>query len=243
MKTIVRILLLLAVGFIITTSQLTAQWIQTNGPYGGTVYCFAVSGTNLFAGTGGGGVFLSTNNGESWTEVNNGLTTSSVRAFIVSGTDLFAGTLGGVFLSTNNGASWTEVNNGLTNLAAYSLAVSGTNLFAGTDGGVWRRPLSEMITSIEVIPDQIPSYFNLKQNYPNPFNPSTTIEFSVPITTDVSLKVFDALGREVATLFSEQFNAGTYATQWNAEGFPSGVYFYRLQAGDFIQSKKLILLR
>ena len=80
-------------------------------------------------------MFLSTNNGASWTEVNNGLTNTSVNALAVSGTNIFAGTwLGGVFLSMNNGASWTEVNNGLTNTWVYALAVSGTNIFAGTDG-------------------------------------------------------------------------------------------------------------
>ncbi len=137
-----------------------AQWVQTNGPYGGIVNCLAVSGTNLFAGTGRGGVFLSTNNGTSWTAVNNGLTNTNVYALAVSpasggtgGTNLFAGTWGdGVFLSTNNGISWTAVNTGLTNTRVWSLAVSpasgrtgGTNLFAGTDGSVWRRPLAEMV--------------------------------------------------------------------------------------------------
>ena len=72
-----------------------SQWTQTNGPYGGTVNCFAVSGTNLFAGISGGGVFLSTNNGTSWTAVNTGLpANTSVNSFAVSGTNLFAGTLG-----------------------------------------------------------------------------------------------------------------------------------------------------
>lgn len=71
--------------------------MQTNGPYGGYVYSLAVSGTNLFAGTYGGGVFLSTNNGTSWTEVNSGLTNTYVWSLAVSGTNLFAGTLGAVF--------------------------------------------------------------------------------------------------------------------------------------------------
>jgi hypothetical protein len=94
-----------------------------------------VSGTNLFAGTWGDGVFLSTNNGTNWTAVNNGLTNTFVRALAVSGTNLFAGTVegGGVFLSTNNGTSWTAI--GLTNTDVNALAISGTNLFAGTWGG------------------------------------------------------------------------------------------------------------
>jgi hypothetical protein len=138
MRKLLLILLLVWLG----SNTAPAQWVQTNGPYGGFVYSFAVSGTNLFAGTFGG-VFLSTNNGTSWTAVNNGLTNTWVNALAVSGTNLFAGTNGGgVFLSTNNGTSWTSVNTGLTNPYVNALAVSpaaggtgGTYLFAGTIGG------------------------------------------------------------------------------------------------------------
>ena len=264
-----------------TTIPLHAQWLQTNGPYGGIVQCFAVSGTNLFAGTYGG-VFLSTNNGTSWTAVNTGLTNTDVFSFAVSGTNLFAGTNGGVFLSTNNGTSWTAVNTGLTNTYVrsfavsgtnlfagtygggvflstnngtswtntgltntdvYALAVSGTNLFAGTNGGVWRRPLSEMITLVQRPETGLPAYFGLDQNYPNPFNPSTTISFTIPLKSFVSLKVFDALGRKVSTIVSEEMHAGRYSRQWNAEGLPSGVYFYHLEAGTYHDTKKLLLLK
>jgi|GEM_PF-435930 len=110
-------------------------WQQTNGPYGGYVSSFAVSGTNLFAGTSGG-IFLSTNNGTSWTAASTGLTNTDVHALAVSDTNLFAGTSGGgVFLSTNNGTSWTAASTGLTSTVVNALAVSGTNLFAGTSGG------------------------------------------------------------------------------------------------------------
>ena len=91
-----------------------AQWVQTNGPYGGMINSLGREWHESLCGTGGGGVFLSTNNGTSWTAT--GLTRAWVCALAVSGTNLFAGTLeGGVFLSTNNGTSWTAVNNGLTN--------------------------------------------------------------------------------------------------------------------------------
>ena len=89
----------------------------------------------------------------------------------------------------------------------------------------------------------VPAEFSLAQNYPNPFNPSTRISFSLPSITFVSLRVFDAMGRQVATLVSEELSAGNYSRQWNAAGMPSGVYFYRLQAGSFTETKKLVLLR
>ena len=107
-----------ALAVVLLSPYASGQWIQANGPYGGHVYCFAVKGTNLFAGTAGG-VFRSTNNGTSWTAVNTGLTYTSVDALAVSGTNLFAGTENGVFLSTNNGTSWTAVNTGLTNTSVY----------------------------------------------------------------------------------------------------------------------------
>ena len=88
-----------------------------------------------------------------------------------------------------------------------------------------------------------PAEFALGQNYPNPFKPATRISFTLPSKLFASLKVFDALGREVSILVSEELPAGTYSQQWNAKGLPSGVYFYQLQAGLFTETKKLILLK
>lgn len=80
-------------------------------------------------------------------------------------------------------------------------------------------------------------------NYPNPFNPSTNISFSLPSKSFVSLKIFDSLGRSVATIASEELPAGNYSEQWNAANMSSGIYFYRLQAGSFTETKKLVLLK
>jgi hypothetical protein len=132
----------------------------------------------------------------------------------------------------------------------WALLIANNYIFAGTTAqSVWRRLDSE-ITGIQNTGMEIPSNYSLSQNYPNPFNPATTISFSLPSQSVVSLKVFDALGREVSILISEELPAGTYAQQWNAEGLASGVYFYRLsvgslagQAGVFSETKKFILLR
>jgi hypothetical protein len=86
--------------------------------------------------------------------------------------------------------------------------------------------------------------FTLFQNYPNPFNPTTTISFYLPSRSLVSLTIFDILGRKIATILnSETLSAGNYSRQWNASGYSSGIYFYRLQAGTFTETKKLILLQ
>jgi len=85
--------------------------------------------------------------------------------------------------------------------------------------------------------------YKLEQNYPNPLNPSTKIKYSIPKVSQVSLKIFNTLGREIETLVNEEKPVGNYEVNWNAENLPSGVYFYRLQAGDFVQTRKMILLK
>jgi hypothetical protein len=217
----------------------------SNGISGAFVITLAVSDANIFAGTYQTGIFLSTNNGASWNPVNSGLLNNTIVSFAQYGKMLFAATFaGGVYLTTTNGASWTLVNDGLTNNDVWALAILGTELYTGTNGsGVWRRPLSEMITSVDRLSSDIPAYFSLSKNYPNPFNPSTTIEFSVPQTGFVSLKIFNALGKVVSTLVDEELQPGSYWTKWDASGLAGGVYFYRLEAGVFSEMKKLIVMR
>ena len=89
----------------------------------------------------------------------------------------------------------------------------------------------------------IPFMFTLSQNRPNPFNPSTQIDFTLQKSSFVSLKIFDALGREMSTLVSGYLSAGNHTRQWNAGNMQSGVYFYRLQAENFMETKKLVLLK
>jgi len=88
-----------------------------------------------------------------------------------------------------------------------------------------------------------PTEFVLNQNYPNPFNPTTTISFSIPSSGFTSLKVYDILGNEVATLLNEEKPAGSYEINFNASSLSSGTYFYKLQAGSFLETKKMILLK
>ena len=101
--------------------------------------------------------------------------------------------------------------------------------------------LVDVLTDVEESP--LPTTYSLDQNYPNPFNPSTTIEFALPNGGYVSLKVFNVLGKEVATLVSRELPTGRYGAHLDAADLPSGTYFYRLQAGDFVDTKKLLLLK
>jgi len=88
-----------------------------------------------------------------------------------------------------------------------------------------------------------PKEFKLEQNFPNPFNPTTTIQYQLPQDAKVTLKVYDILGSEVATLINAEQEAGYYEVNWNASNLASGVYIYRLQTGSFVSVKKMMLLR
>ena len=114
--------------------------------------------------------------------------------------------------------------------------------------GVFDSNNSNLVLSVNSITEvethaSLPSNFELGQNYPNPFNPSTVIKYSIPFNSFVQIKVFDVIGREINTLVKGQMNAGTYNITLNADNMPSGIYFYRIEAGNFVQTKKMILLK
>ncbi|MFH0733615.1 MAG: T9SS type A sorting domain-containing protein [bacterium] len=110
----------------------------------------------------------------------------------------------------------------------------------GYYGGKYYKETVEVATEGD---NTLPKEYSLEQNYPNPFNPSTTISFSVPFNSLVSLTIYDILGRQVETIVNQQMNAGKYSKIWNANKFASGIYFYRLNAGKFTETKKMILVK
>ena len=115
----------------------------------------------------------------------------------------------------------------------FAVGDSGTILFTSNGG----------ITGVSRSDNSLPEDFVLEQNYPNPFNPSTTISFRIPASAFVSLKIYDRLGREFATLLAQDFPAGVHKTEWNAGAFPSGIYYCRFNAGSFSGVKRLVLLK
>ena len=114
---------------------------------------------------------------------------------------------------------------------------------AGGVGMIDNLELSGITGIEEFISSQIPEEFELMQNFPNPFNPVTNIQFSIPIYTVVKLEVFNDLGEQLATFVAEELDAGTYNYSWNAPDLTSGVYYLRIKAGSFINTKKMILLK
>jgi len=195
-------------------------------------------------GTSTASIYKTVNGGTSWQPIS--AANRFFKIFFADSNNGYALSVdvtgaGQMIKSTDRGAHWLDETTPRSNLRG--IYFLNTNLgYAVGDSGVIL--IYSFATSVKEIPgNKVPKEFTLSQNYPNPFNPSTTISFALPLKAYVTLKVFDIMGREIASIASENLSAGTYTRQWNAANMPSGVYFYRLQAGDYIETKKLILLR
>jgi photosystem II stability/assembly factor-like uncharacterized protein len=221
-------------------------WTQSS-PGNSSTQVYEYTSTNngyLFAATQLG-VYRSNDSGQTWYPANNGITAYEIHSLVSNSLDvIFAGSnTTGVFRSTNYGYSWESFNTGLTDTNITSLYCDSLGyLFAGTyNNGIFKT--TKITTSVNSMTYQKPVKYSLSQNYPNPFNPNTTINFIIPFHGFITLKIFDLLGREVATLVNEEMIPGSYERVFNASGLSSGIYLYRLQAGSFVQTKKLLLLR
>ncbi len=227
-------------GGIFKTSDNGTTW--ASGGLGDTaVFALISTGTALLAGTQYG-VFRNVPPDTNWYPA--GFADTTVSFLVANDSMTFAGTGNGIFVSKSNGTKWAPIGDGLDNLSVSTFAIGTDYLFAGSWGeGVWRRPMSEIMTGVDRVENNLPGEFRLGQNYPNPFNPTTTIVFNVLGSGFVSLKVYDVLGREVATLVNRQESAGGHTVTFDASRLPSGVYFYRLEAGSYHDTKKLLFLK
>ncbi len=203
------------------------------------IWSLTANDSLLFTGSNGG-VFYSSNFGNLWQNI--GFPNIQIVSLLALNDKLFVGSNNGLFLSTDLGKSWSEIDSGLFNYVR-AIAADSSDIFVGSGGGVWKRPLSEMITGINETKNNLPIIFSLAQNYPNPFNPTTIINYSLLKASFITVKVYDMLGRKVATLVNEEKKAGNYSVNFNAGSLASGIYFYRMQAGQFVDTKKLILLK
>lgn len=227
-------------GGIFQSTDNGSTWTASSAgmPSGATVSAIAVSGSNIYAGTYQYGIFLSTDGGTTWTAINTGLTTNNILSFAVNGNAIYAGTNGyGVFISTNSGASWAPINTGLTDQTVYSLATDGVTMFAGTADGIFRRPIGE-INAITEIPANDPVQLSA---YPNPFKSQTTIQYTIPSTENVTLKIYNVIGECVGTPIEKTLGPGSYQAILNSDALTSGIYFCTLQVGETRKTIKLFL--
>ncbi len=193
-----------------------------------------------------GTILITSDGGGSWVKRPSPTFEALYAASTIDGVHVLAvGSAGAVIVSSNSGFSWGGATTGTTqSLYAAQFTDVDRGTIVGNSGVVLRTPLA-IATAIPRLTteSQLPNQFVLNQNYPNPFNGTTTISYQVPALGEVSLRVYDLLGREVATLVHGVEPPGTYVVRWNSNSSASGVYFYRLMIGDFQMTKKMMLLK
>lgn len=191
------------------------------------------------------GIIRSTNEGLNWQQVLFDKSTYTVFAkedgLVITGGRGYTDD-DSVYISSNFGDTWHSIPQpiGIYNYISDIKEDGSGNLFFGTS----RTGLFEIdiINDLDEEPYSSNSYF-LSQNYPNPFTPTTKIKYSVTSATNVQIKVYNILGKEVNILINEHKNTGNYEIEFDGSALPSGVYFYKIQAGSFVQTKKMIILR
>ncbi len=149
-----------------------------------------------------------------------------------------------IFWSEDNGATYDTQYVGTATYQAMSLILDGNIIrgwAVGSSGVI--SMYNEVVTGVSSNQNETPSDYSLSQNYPNPFNPSTKISFALPKASDVKIVVYDILGKVVATLVNDYRTAGTHQVEFNASNLASGVYLYRIEAGDFRDAKRMILVK
>ncbi|RPI19600.1 MAG: T9SS C-terminal target domain-containing protein [Ignavibacteriae bacterium] len=197
-----------------------------------------------------GSVWKTTNGGNSWQKFDICNYSIDDISFVNESVG-FAKCGSVIFKTTNGGINWFQLRrtcsyNSLNSLyfvdslVGYAVGDYGTIIKTTNGGGT---PIG-----IDPISNKVPGKFILYQNYPNPFNPITHIKIEIPSNSNhemeiVKLVVYDILGREVITLVNEELHPGTYNIEWNASNFSSGVYFYSLKAGDFIETRRMVLIK
>ena len=204
------------------------------------------------SGFGAGHVWRSIDGGKVWKDYSGNLPDVPVNDIVVfndrvTGAPIcIVATDCGVFITMDlNNRIWWEVAPGLPNSIAMKLDYRQNSLLlrVATHGrGIWEVNLAA-VGPRGINTDKMNKRYFLYQNYPNPFNPSTKIKFEIPVDESVSLKLFDVTGKEVGELINGFKKAGTYSIPWDASRYSSGVYFYKLEAGDFITVKRMVLVK
>lgn len=202
------------------------------------------------SGFGSSHLWKTTNGGSSWLDVGAGLPdvpTSAVAIDPDLPNIIYAGNDLGVYVSFDEGSSWNGFSEGLFDaVLVMDLSISPVNrvIRAVTHGnGVFERAMINTPSVVEEKGSTVPNAFVLSQNYPNPFNPLTVIRFRIPVSSHVTLSIFDGAGKEVAVLVNENREAGEYAVTFDATSVSSGTYFYRLSAGNHTAARKMVVVK
>jgi photosystem II stability/assembly factor-like uncharacterized protein len=215
-------------------------------------YCVSMAkdGQNVFACYyWGNGIYMSSNNGDNWIQISNNISNRNFSTIVAYNGKIFVGADSVIYYSSNYGTNWIQVNQGFpaynSNSFIHKLYISNGYIYATTIyRSVWRRSLDEFL-SIRKVSEDVPTNYYLFQNYPNPFNPKTIIRFKIKDSRFVTIKIYDILGQEIQTLVNQNLNAGTYEIPYeiNTGLISSGIYFYKIKAGKFSDTKKMLIIK
>ena len=194
-----------------------------------------------------GQTLYTSNGGANWEERPNGGYTWMEVFLTENGKAWSAGFNGKIAHSTDWGYTWQMQESGVNDLIWGIHFINDNEGWAvgqESNAGFILHTTNGGVTFVEEEQiDEIPFTYSLSNNFPNPFNPLTKIQYSIPQASNVQIKIFDMLGNAVETLVNEVKSIGTYEITWNAENLPSGIYFYQVKAGSFIETKKMILIK
>jgi photosystem II stability/assembly factor-like uncharacterized protein len=218
-------------------------------PTGSTIMDIEVSpsGGKILAGTYCHGLFVSLNQGQSWEDISfGGLEQKAVYSIgLRSDEEIFTSIYNDdeIYYTSTGGGNWLSCNNEMNMIETNDFIVDKEGyVFAATQEGVWKT-ISDTFTVVVNAEEQIVKEFSLTQNFPNPFNPITTIEFTITVHSEVSLEIYDILGRKIKTLIEGNLSEGIHNVKFDATGFKSGIYIYVLRSAKHTLAKKMILLR
>ena len=189
----------------------------------------------------------STDGGINWATVYNGIESDTVLfsvKYFNANNAIVVGCAGKILYTANGGINWAQQISGVgSSLMRLTFINSQTGWIVGKNGVILKTTTGGVVTGFTQTSSELPDKFSLSQNYPNPFNPTTKINYEIPISNYVQLKIYDALGYEIETLVNEKQNAGSYSVDYNASSLPSGIYFYKLITEKFSKTKKMILVK
>jgi photosystem II stability/assembly factor-like uncharacterized protein len=235
-------------GLISHTTNGGANWtgVSQNGGVTSALNSIYFVNNNVGFAVGVGGVIIkTTNGGTNWFSIGNSNITNELMAmsFLNANNGFIVGYGGLILKTTDGGANWNTQSSGLWD-DLFGIAIKNDfGLIVSYNGAI----LTKSSNATRVATEKLPLSFTLAQNYPNPFNPSTRIEYTIPENSLVELKIYDTFGREVETLVNKQLTTGTYSIMWEPKskhgGVTSGVYYYRLKAGKFIETRKMIYIK
>lgn len=239
-------------GVVFKSTDGGMNWINTNVPTGGHYYPFAKLAVrnNQYVWIAGGSspVYHSSNFGSTWDSIGaiNSYPPSVMYCVSFSSmlTGFAGGTYGYLYKTIDGGHTWNKQNTGTDQRFWGAMHCHNDSVVWGVGGaGKIMFTTTGGTTYIQYLNTETPSQFKLYQNYPNPFNPSTNISYDIPKDVFVTIKIYDISGREIKILVNEYIRAGRYIIGFNASGLSSGIYFCKIIAGNYIETKRMVLIK